>query len=193
MNIENCNINSIYGDFDFFCFNFGLHEDENILCLKSPTNAEFPLIRIQSACFTAEIFRSKDCDCHEQLETSLIRINNEGGYLFYLLKDGRGAGIFDKIKGLKLGQTHGLDTADAYTHLGIPLDPRKYDILKEVFNHFNIKKAKLLTNNPRKIEGLVKNGINVIREPLEIEPTDFSKSYLSTKKNKFGHLFNKYL
>ncbi len=193
MQIENCKINSIYGEFEFYCFNYGSHEDENILCLKTFSKSEYPLIRLQSACFTAEIFRSKDCDCHEQLETSLIRIQKEGGFLFYLLQDGRGAGIFEKVKGLKLGETDGLDTADAYKHLGLEPDPRKYDKLKEVFDYFGIKKAKLLTNNPRKIKGLENLGVDVIREPLEIEPTDSSISYLTTKKNKLGHLFNKYI
>ena len=193
MKLASCKIDSKFGDFELFCFNYGIHEDENILCLKTPNPSDNPLIRVQSACFTAEIFRSKDCDCHEQLETSLSRIHKEGGYLIYLLQDGRGAGIFEKVKGLKLGETDGLDTADAYTHLGIELDPRKYDQLKDVFSYFKIKKATLLTNNPRKIIGLENLGIEVKREPLEIEPTENSKPYLLTKKIKLGHLFNKYL
>lgn len=193
LKIASCKINSIYGDFELYCFNFGQHEDENILCLEAETSSKRPLVRVQSACFTAEIFRSKDCDCHEQLETSLIKIQEEGGYLIYLLQDGRGAGIFEKVKGMKLGETKGLDTADAYQHLGLELDPRKYDQLKVVFKHFKIKGVRLLTNNPRKIKGLKNIGINVDREPLEIKPTDDSVSYLKTKKNKLGHLFSEFL
>lgn len=193
MQVENCKINTLYGDFDFYCFNFGKHEDDNILCLKTFKIPKNPLIRIQSACFTVEIFRSTDCDCHEQLDTSLKAIQTEGGFLFYLLQDGRGAGIFKKVKGLKLGNTDNLDTAQAYEHLNIDLDPRKYDRLKEVVNYFSIKDARLLTNNPRKIKGLEDTGVKVRREPLEIEPTNYSRSYLTTKKHKMGHLFTKYI
>ena len=81
-----------YGDFDFHCFSWGPHEEDNVLCLTAPSTEARPLVRVQSACYTAEIFRSLDCDCHEQLESSLKRIANEGGALVYMLCDGRGAG-----------------------------------------------------------------------------------------------------
>src|SRR5690606_15101186 len=83
--ISQCELNTHFGIFDFYCFNYGECENDNVLVLKSKSNPEIPTIRIQSACFTSEIFRSKDCDCHEQLETSINIIDKNGGLLIYLL------------------------------------------------------------------------------------------------------------
>ncbi len=187
--VASCTINSYYGQFDFYCFNYGHHEDENVLVLAKDTPNEWPFIRVQSACFTAEIFRSKDCDCHEQLETSLRLINENGGFFIYLLQDGRGAGIYTKVKGLLLNQIEGLDTADAYDKLQVERDPREYSKVIDVLNYFDCKRMLLLTNNPRKVTALVENGFDVKRVPLEIDATDDSYEYLKTKKEKLGHLF----
>jgi|SRR5581483_9953675 len=179
-----------YGTFDFYCFTWGPHEEDNVLAqVKRPFEAR-PLVRIQSACYTAEIFRSLDCDCHEQLETSLRLISSTGGIFIYMLADGRGAGLQVKVRGLELGRTQGLDTADAYAALGVPPDPREYDRAAYVLRHFRIDDLRLLTNNPRKLEGLQKLGLRVTRESLEIPATDFSRPYLQTKKTKMGHLLN---
>ena len=177
-----------YGHFEMSCFNWEDHEDENILGLTVPWGSSVPLVRMQSACFTAEIFRSTDCDCHEQLETSLDLIQQSGGLFIYLLQDGRGAGIYPKTRALELGSTKGLDTADAYDFLGISRDPRIYHKAVMVLRHFGVAKLKLPTNNPRKISGLEREGIQVIRMPLEIEPTEDSLQYLRTKKTKMGHM-----
>ena len=184
---ESTLIKTIYGDFEFCCFNWGEHEDDCVLCLRVPTDHPVPLVRLQSACFTAEIFRSTDYECHEQLEVSLHMIQREGGNLVYMLRDGRGAGIFLKTKSLKLGITRGLDTADAYDFMGLPLDPRRYDRAACVLKHFGISSVRLLTNNPYKISGLEAEGIEVERVPLEIPPTRDSLPYLQTKKVKMGH------
>lgn len=191
--ISSCQIHSHYGDFEFFCFNYGECENDNVLVLKSSKDVTIPYLRVQSACFTSEIFRSKDCDCHEQLETSLAIISEHGGMLIYLLQDGRGAGIFDKIKGMRLSQDQGINTAEAYDKLGIERDPRNYEKVTEVLEYFNVNSVKLLTNNPRKIDGLKSKKIEVERIPLEIEPTKDSKSYLKSKKDELGHMFSKYL
>ncbi|MFD0976824.1 GTP cyclohydrolase II RibA [Salinimicrobium gaetbulicola] len=191
--ISECQLNTHFGNFDFYCFNFGDCENDNVLVLKNNCQSERPYLRIQSACFTSEIFRSKDCDCHEQLETSLELISQKGGLLIYLLQDGRGAGIFKKIKGMHITQKEGLNTAQAYDKLNIKRDPREYQRVVEVLNHFDIKKVKLLTNNPRKIDGLTQNRIDVTRLPIEIEPTKDSENYLKSKKTELGHLFNKFL
>ncbi|WP_353222488.1 hypothetical protein [Salinisphaera sp. C84B14] len=147
-----------------------------------------PLIRVQSACYTAEIFRSLDCDCHAQLAKSQRLIGDRGGYLIYMLCDGRGAGLLNKLRGMALGEKEGLDTSDAYRKLGLPQDPRSYERVSEVIKFFGFLNIKLLTNNPRKIEGLRGAGIEVEREPLEIDSTDESRSYLHTKAHKMGHL-----
>jgi len=190
---SNCKLNTHFGNFDFYCFNYGECENDNVLVLKSEIISNKPNLRIQSACFTSEIFRSKDCDCHEQLEKSLELINTHGGLLIYLLQDGRGAGIFQKIKGMRLTQEEGINTAQAYDKLKIKRDPRDYERVVNALNYFEIKKVNLLTNNPRKVSGLTDRGIEVNRIPLEIEPTTDSVEYLKSKKSELGHLFNRYL
>jgi GTP cyclohydrolase II len=161
--------------------------------LKKDTNSIEPAIcRVQSACYTAEIFQSLDCDCHEQLHASLDRIGNEGGVLVYMLCDGRGAGLFTKTLGLELGRTEGVDTADAYARLGVPHDPREYSRVAYVLKSLGFERIRLLTNNPRKVESLHAHGIGVVREPLEITATDHSKAYLMTKATKMGHLFTQF-
>ena len=178
---------SIYGEGLFHCFSFGPHEEDNVLVLEAGPEVERPLVRVQSACYTAEIFRSVDCDCHEQLETSLRRIHAEGGVVVYVLCDGRGAGLLNKVRGLALGE-QGLDTADAYRELRLAPDPRDYDHVARVLTELGITELRLLTNNPRKLNGLRQAGLDVEREPLLIEPTDKSRPYLKAKQDKLGHL-----
>ena len=185
-------IETHFGEFDFFCYSWGPHEEENVLCLSNLKSNENVLTRIQSACYTAEIFRSLDCDCHEQLEESIKLIQQIGGIVIYMLCDGRGAGLLNKVKGLELGRTHGLDTSDAYKELKIPQDPRQYDKVVAILDDLKIDSIRLLTNNPRKIEGVSQAGIKVIREPLEISATKYSKSYLETKAKKMGHLMEQF-
>ena len=104
-------IDTTYGRAKLHCFCFGPHEEDNVLvfdCLDRLDGDQRPLVRVQSACYTAEIFRSTDCDCHEQLDRSMARIHAEGGALAYMICDGRGAGLLTKIRGLALGVDEGL-------------------------------------------------------------------------------------
>jgi len=181
-----------YGSFELSCANFGPCEQDNILVLRSGDLGPEPLCRIQSACYTAEIFRSLDCDCHEQLDESLKRIARDGGLLLYMLCDGRGAGLLTKIKGLELTRVEGIDTAEAYRRLGVPDDPRTYERAAAVLGRFGVEKVRLLTNNPRKPAGLKTFGLKVTREPLEILATPQSESYLRAKWQKLGHLFQQF-
>ncbi|PSB37496.1 GTP cyclohydrolase II [Aphanothece minutissima] len=186
-------LTTAYGIFDFHCFSWGDHEEDNVLCMSRLEQSTLPhLCRIQSACYTAEIFQSLDCDCHEQLDFSLKRISIEGGLLIYCLCDGRGAGLYTKTLGLELGRTLGLDTSEAYEHLGVPQDPRTYDRASYILRFFDIKSVRLLTNNPRKILGLSAFGISVVRESLEVSATDYSADYLRAKKFKMGHLLSQF-
>ncbi len=180
---------SLYGEGTFHVYSWGEHEEDNILILTAGDVRGRPLVRVQSACYTAEIFRSTDCDCHEQLDLSLTRVHAEGGVVVYMLCDGRGAGLLTKVRGLALG-ARGLDTAEAYEHLGVDLDPRRYERVAECLLELGIDNIRLLTNNPRKIDGLRLHGIRVEREPLLIPPTSGSISYLRTKKQKMGHLLD---
>jgi GTP cyclohydrolase II len=182
---------SQYGVGTFHCFSWGPHEEDNILALVvDSSDAPARLVRVQSACYTAEIFRSTDCDCHEQLDTSLRRIHAEGGAVVYMLCDGRGAGLLTKVRGLALTASEGMDTADAYHHLGVELDPRDYRRVAVVLQGLGLMDIQLLTNNPRKVEGLLREGIQVTREPLLIPPTADSRPYLAAKQRKLGHMLD---
>lgn len=188
-----CRFESIYGSARLHCFTFGPHEEDNVLCLevaKYEQQNPSTLVRVQSACYTGEIFRASDCDCHEQLHQSLELIHKQGGLFVYMIADGRGAGLLTKIRGLALGDSQGLDTFDAYAALNVAPDPRTYDRVQAVLRSFNLARINLLTNNPRKLEGVAGVGIPVERVPLDIPPTPSSRSYLDTKRLKFGHMLN---
>lgn len=192
--VASTKLSTTHGDFDFHCFAWSEHEEDNVLCLvKASTTSEPVLCRVQSACYTAEIFQSLDCDCHEQLHTSLARIQTEGGALIYLLCDGRGAGLFTKTLGLELGRTEGLDTSEAYARLGVPQDPREYSRAAYVLSHLGIRHVRLLTNNPRKMTGLTAHGITVDHVGLEIPATTDSAPYLETKARKMGHMLSQFV
>jgi GTP cyclohydrolase II len=180
---------SRFGEGVFHVFSWGDHEEDNILLVAAGPASTRPLVRVQSACYTAEIFRSTDCDCHEQLEQSLEMVHREGGAVVYMLCDGRGAGLLTKVRGLALA-SEGSDTADAYRQLGVELDPRDYERVAECLKQVDFDDIRLLTNNPRKVSGLTASGIRVERVPLQIPPTEFSKPYLKTKQLKLGHLLD---
>lgn len=191
--VASTQLSTKHGDFDFHCFAWSEHEEDNVLCITKATKAVEPILcRVQSACYTAEIFQSLDCDCHEQLHTSLARIQAEGGALIYLLCDGRGAGLFTKTLGLELGRTEGLDTSQAYARLGVAQDPREYSRAAHVLSYLGIKHVRLLTNNPRKIAGLAAHGIQVDHVGLEILATPNSAPYLETKAKKMGHMLSQF-
>lgn len=182
---------SAFGTGIFHCFSFGLHEEDNILVIEAPGYKDSNLLRVQSACYTAEIFRSTDCDCHQQLESSLKQIFLRGGLVVYMLCDGRGAGLLTKVRALKMWEEQKIDTHDAYQRMGVDVDPRKYDRLREVVNHFNLTKVNLLTNNPRKVSGLESLGLVVNRIDLIVECHTDATDYLNTKRTKMGHLLPK--
>ncbi|WP_082471391.1 GTP cyclohydrolase II RibA [Arthrobacter sp. Leaf234] len=188
-----CAFKSHYGLGRLHVYSFGPHEEDNILCIEVPPSEavhdDSTLVRVQSACYTAEIFRSTDCDCHEQLHVSLEKVFRDGGLVVYMICDGRGAGLLTKIRGLALGDKFGLDTHDAYLQLGVPVDPREYERVAQVLKDLKVQDVQLLTNNPRKVDGLRGEGLLVERVPLEIPPTRDSFPYLQTKQQKMGHLF----
>lgn len=148
-----------------------------------------PLIRIHSSCTTGDIFSSLRCDCHEQLQYSLKRISEEGGILFYLNQEGRGIGLFNKIKAYEL-QQNGYDTVEANIELGLPADDRKYYIVGNILLNHQIKRVRLLTNNPDKIQQLSSLGIEIEREAMPLFKNAHNEKYLKTKQEKFNHLLN---
>ena len=149
------------------------------------------LVRLHSECLTGESLGSLRCDCGDQLSSALERIGrSERGVLLYLRHEGRGIGLFDKIRAYAL-QDDGLDTVDANVALGLPIDARDYAAAAAVLRRLGVRRARLLTNNPAKVEALARHGIEVVeRVPLEIAPNAVSLPYLRTKQRRMGHLLS---
>lgn len=145
-----------------------------------------PLVRVHSECATGEIFHSSRCDCGEQLEEALRRIQAAGsGVLIYLRQEGRGIGIENKLKAYAL-QDQGLDTVDANVALGLPIDARSYDAAAAYLAHRHVQRCTLLTNNPDKVHGLEARGIEVRRLPLRAAAHGASHAYLESKRLRLG-------
>ena len=151
--------------------------------------ARAPLVRIHSQCLTGDVFGSLRCDCRAQLEMALERIAAEGcGLLIYEAQEGRGIGLINKLMAYQL-QDAGADTVEANEQLGFEADLRTYQVAVGVLRHFGLKRVRLLSNNPGKIQALEDAGIEVEeRVPCEVAPTSSTKAYLRTKKKKLGHM-----
>ncbi|CAL4321012.1 GTP cyclohydrolase-2 [Buchnera aphidicola (Chaitophorus sp. 3695)] len=148
------------------------------------------LVRIHSECLTGDSLFSLRCDCGIQLKTALKIISQEGsGILIYHRQEGRNIGLINKIKAYAL-QDMGLDTVEANHKLGFSADERDFKICADILKLLNIKKIRLLTNNPKKVKILSKTGINIQeRVSLIVGLNKKNKFYVHTKKNKMGHLF----
>lgn len=180
------------GDFQMYIFKSDVLKQEHIAIVKGDVlNLKNPgtLVRIHSECLTGDIFGSLRCDCGEQLSASMKTIEEQGsGAIIYLRQEGRGIGLFNKIRAYQL-QDKGMDTAEANLHLGFPVDLRDYTMASQILNYFKMDQIKLMTNNPQKMDGLSKLGHkNVERFPLEMTANTKNAQYLFTKKVKLGHL-----
>ncbi len=154
-------------------------------------SGEAILVRIHSECLTGDVFGSERCDCGEQLRRSLEMIDAAGkGVLVYMQQEGRGIGLANKIRAYAL-QDKGLDTVEANLELGFKDDGRDYSIAAQILRDLRVGKVRLVTNNPKKIDGLSSYGIEVVeRVPMEIPPHTGNIRYLRTKQQKLGHLFS---
>ena len=146
-------------------------------------------VRLHSECMTGDVFGSLRCDCGPQLDAALQLIEQEGvGVVVYLDQEGRGIGLLNKLRAYQL-QEHGLDTVDANLALGFDDDLRDYTVAAEILADLGISEVRLLTNNPRKINGLIDHGIAVReRVPLLVAPNSHNQQYLTTKAIRLGHL-----
>jgi 3,4-dihydroxy 2-butanone 4-phosphate synthase / GTP cyclohydrolase II len=149
------------------------------------------LVRVHSECLTGDVFHSLRCDCGQQLEDALARIEQEGqGVLLYLAQEGRGIGLLNKLRAYKL-QEDGLDTVDANIELGLPADLRDYGIGAQILVDLGLSSIRLLTNNPKKIVGLEGYGLRVTDQiPIEHPPGDHNRDYLRAKRERMGHLLH---
>ena len=181
---------TMYGDFRIHAYRSDVTGDENVALVMGEIDPEEPvLVRVHSQCLTGDIFGSARCDCGLQLEQALTRIAQEGrGVLLYLLQEGRGIGLMNKLRAYEL-QEEGHDTVEANERLGFRPDQREYGVGAQILRDLGVRKMRLMTNNPSKYIALHGYGLEIVeRLPLEVPPTDATRDYLRTKREKLGHL-----
>jgi 3,4-dihydroxy 2-butanone 4-phosphate synthase / GTP cyclohydrolase II len=182
-----------FGDFRIVGFE-SADKSENALALVkgSPQRSEAPLVRVHSQCMTGDVFGSARCDCGDQLHFAMQAIEESGsGIVIYQLQEGRGIGLMNKLLAYEL-QDEGHDTVEANQHLGFEADHRNYELCAAILHYFGVSRIRLMSNNPRKLEGLEAAGIQIAeRVPIEIPPSSNTENYLRTKKAKLGHLLSK--
>jgi GTP cyclohydrolase II len=178
------NLPTKFGEFKIQAFKEGEKEH---LAIYTENLSDAPIVRIHSECLTGDALGSLKCDCGDQLSFALKTIAKEGGMVLYLRQEGRNIGLLNKVNAYALQDT-GLDTVEANHQLGFAADERSYEIVEFILTHFGVKKIRLLTNNPKKVESL--EGVEIIeRLPIMIEANKHNKNYLQIKKEKMGHLF----
>ena len=177
------NLPSRFGNFKVKAFKEG--HKEHLVIFKEPLG-EAPIVRVHSECLTGDAIGSLKCDCRDQLEFALETIEKEGGMVIYLRQEGRNIGLLNKMNAYAL-QDKGFNTIEANHQLGFAADERTYEVVTTILEHFNIKKIRLLTNNPAKINSL--ENIEIIeRLPIIIDANVHNEGYLKTKKEEMGHL-----
>jgi len=183
-----------YGDFDIYGYVNDITGENHIALLKGDIgDGENVLCRVHSECMTGDVFGSKRCDCGQQLHKAMELIQQEGrGVVLYMRQEGRGIGLINKLKTYVL-QEQGCDTVEANIKLGFQPDLREYWIGAQILRDLGIKSLRLMTNNPNKVYGLDGFGLRVSeRVPIEVEPQQYDRFYLQTKKDKMGHIFTKF-
>jgi 3,4-dihydroxy 2-butanone 4-phosphate synthase/GTP cyclohydrolase II len=181
-----------FGEFRAVGFRSLVDEKHHMAMVKGDVDGvEDVLVRVHSECLTGDVFHSLRCDCGQQLEDALARIEQEGaGVLLYLSQEGRGIGLLNKLRAYRL-QEQGRDTVEANLELGLPADLRDYGIGAQILVDLGLSSIRLLTNNPKKIVGLEGYGLRVSDQiPIQHQSNPHNEDYLRTKADKMGHLLH---
>ncbi|MCK9453849.1 MAG: GTP cyclohydrolase II [Sulfurimonas sp.] len=180
---EVANLPTEFGDFKVQVFKEG--HKEHLVIFKEKLE-EIPIVRVHSECLTGDAIKSLKCDCGAQLEYALTMAAQTNGMVIYLRQEGRNIGLLNKINAYAL-QDIGLNTIEANHQLGFASDERTYEMVTFILHHFNIRKIKLLTNNPNKINSI--SDIEIVeRIPIIIKSNPHNEAYLGVKKDDMGHL-----
>lgn len=181
-----------FGEFHIVAFAYGNRRIDDVALIRGDLiGKENVPTRVHSECVTGDVFHSLRCDCRQQLEAAQRHFSElPEAIILYMRQEGRGIGLANKVAAYEL-QENGYDTVDANLHLGFDDDLRSYDTAAAMLNALGVASIELYTNNPRKIEGLQKCGIQIVhRMPIIIEPNAYNDRYLRTKQEKSGHLLN---
>jgi 3,4-dihydroxy 2-butanone 4-phosphate synthase / GTP cyclohydrolase II len=177
-----------FGDFDLYVYQDREGKEQLAIVRGDVAGKTNVLARLHSECLTGDIFKSQRCDCGDQLQNALKKVDAEGtGVVLYLRQEGRGIGLTNKIKAYAL-QEQGYNTVQANVMLGLPVDARDYSIALAILKDLEIQSIRLLTNNPKKMEAFGGSGVTVTeRVPLQINPNEHNVAYLRTKRDETGH------
>ena len=180
-----------FAEFKIAVFAAADGKEHVVVSLGELQGGEPPLIRVHSECLTGDALFSLRCDCGFQLDQALARIGEAGrGAVLYLRQEGRGIGLGNKIRAYAL-QDGGSDTVEANHQLGFPADARQYDLAVQLLKQLGLYRIRLMTNNPRKLDALNADGIEVVeRIPVETGRNPHNEAYLQAKADKLGHLLS---
>ncbi|MEW2044825.1 GTP cyclohydrolase II [Streptomyces sp. NBC_00377] len=187
--VVNAPLPTVYGKFQAIGYMDHDRGDEQVALVYGEIGTEDVLTRLHSECLTGDAFGSQHCECGDQLASALRAVVTEGrGIVVYLRgHEGRGIGLLGKLRAMAL-QAEGLDTVEANVALGFPVDARDYKVAADILRDLGVESVRLMSNNPRKREALVDNGIRVAEEvPLLIEPCENNITYLRTKRERLDH------
>ena len=188
--IESSRLPTRWGTFDIHGFEDPFKGKEHVIISLGVCEGDQPfLVRIHSECLTGDALGSLRCDCGEQLQQAMKLVSEVGqGAILYLRQEGRGIGLVNKIKAYRL-QDQGLDTVEANEQLGFGADVRDYSICEPMLRHLGVRRVRLMTNNPKKVQALKKMGFDVVdRIPIKADSNPHNATYLETKAGKLGHI-----